>query len=107
MRTRLTSVRFRPLLAGLLLALSATAFVAAPQASAATGVSAVGEALKTGPVYVDPGARAQLSQDQADALAKKIRDAGKPLFVAVLPTSADVPQDKVLGAVRPETGVTG
>lgn len=107
MRTRLTSVRFRPLLAGLLLALSATAFAAAPQASAATGVSAVGEALKKGPVYVDPGARAQLSQDQADALAKKIRDTGKPLFVAVLPNSADFPQDKVLGAVRAETGVTG
>ncbi|MFE3763933.1 hypothetical protein ACFXPI_19515 [Streptomyces sp. NPDC059104] len=107
MRTRLISVRFRPLLAGLLLALSATAVAAAPQASAATGVSTVGEALKEGPVYVDPGARAQLSQSQADALAKKIKDAGKPVFVAVLPNTAEFPQDKVLGAVRAETGITG
>ncbi|MFE2249244.1 hypothetical protein ACFXC2_21120, partial [Streptomyces lavendulae] len=107
MRTRLISARFRPMLAGLLLALSATALVAAPQASAATGVSAVGEALKEGPVYVDPGARSQLSQSQADALAKKIKDAGKPVFVAVLPNTAEFPQDKVLGAVRAETGITG
>ncbi|MEU4354237.1 hypothetical protein [Streptomyces virginiae] len=107
MRTRLTSVRWGSLLSGLLLALSATALTAAPQAVAATGVAAVGEALKEGPVYVDPRAEAQLPKAEADALAKKIKDAGKPVFVAVLPATAEFPQDKVLAAVRAETGVTG
>ncbi|MET9568297.1 hypothetical protein ABZY34_04005 [Streptomyces virginiae] len=107
MRTRLTSVRWGSLLSGLLLALSATALTVAPQAVAATGVAAVGEALKEGPVYVDPRAEAQLPKAEADALAKKIKDAGKPVFVAVLPATAEFPQDKVLAAVRAETGVTG
>lgn len=101
------SIRVGSLLAGLLLALSATALVAAPQASADTGVAAVGEALKEGPVYVDPRAEAQLPKAEADALAKKIKDSGKPVFVAVLPATGEFPADKVLGAVRAETGITG
>lgn len=92
MKTRLMSVRFGSLLSGLLLGLSATALVAAPRASAADGVAAVGEALKQGPVYVAPGAEAQLSTAQADALTKKIKDAGKPVFVAVLPATAEFPR---------------
>ncbi|MEV7584991.1 hypothetical protein [Streptomyces erythrochromogenes] len=107
MRTRLISIRWGSLLSGLLLALGATALAAAPQASAATGVAAVAEALKEGPVYVDPRAQAQLPKAEADALAKKIKDAGKPVFVAVLPATAEFPQDKVLAAVRAETGITG
>ncbi|MFG2335995.1 hypothetical protein [Streptomyces yangpuensis] len=107
MRTRLISVRWGSLLSGLLLALGATALAAAPQASADTGVAAVAEALKEGPVYVDPRAAAQLPKAEADALAEKIKDAGKPVFVAVLPAAADFPQDKVLAAVRAETGITG
>ncbi|UQX03156.1 hypothetical protein [Streptomyces sp. RerS4] len=107
MRTRLVSARFRSLSAGLLLALSATVLAVAPQAAADTGVAAVGEALKKGPVYVDPGARDQLSADRADALADRIKDAGKPVFVAVLPATGEFPADKVLGAVRAETGITG
>ncbi|MER7467751.1 hypothetical protein [Streptomyces sp. NPDC097981] len=107
MRTRLISVRFGSLLSGLLLALSATALVAAPQASAATGPAAVAEALKEGPVYVDPRAEAQLPKAQADALAKKIKDAGKPVFVAVLPATPEFPADSVLRTVRAETGITG
>ncbi|MEU6315019.1 hypothetical protein [Streptomyces sp. NPDC047014] len=107
MRTRLISVRGGAFLSGLLLALSTTALVAAPQASAATGVAAVAEALKEGPVYVDPRAAAQLPQAEADALARKIKDADKPVFVAVLPATAEFPPDKVLRAVRAETGITG
>ncbi|MEU5149286.1 hypothetical protein NRK68_24300 [Streptomyces yangpuensis] len=107
MRTRLISIRWGSLLSGVLLALGATALAAAPQASADTGVAAVAEALKEGPVYVDPRAAAQLPQAEADALAEKIKDAGKPVFVAVLPATADFPQDKVLAAVRAETGITG
>lgn len=94
-------------MSGLLLALSVTALAVAPQASAATGVAAVAEALKEGPVYVDPRAEAQLPPAEAEALAQKIKDAGKPVFVAVLPATAEFPEDKVLGAVRTETGITG
>ncbi|MGG8409037.1 hypothetical protein ACM614_21810, partial [Streptomyces sp. 12297] len=102
MRTRLISV-----LSGLLLALSATAFVAAPQAQADTGPAAVAEALRQGPVYVDPRAAGQLSAAQADALAQKIKDAGKPVFVAVLPAGDEFPAASVLRTLRTETGITG
>ncbi|MEV7618446.1 hypothetical protein [Streptomyces sp. NPDC089799] len=94
-------------LSGLLLTLSATALAVAPQASAATGPAAVAAALKQSPVYVDPRAQAQLPKDQADALAKKIKDADKPLFVAVLPNSAEFPPASVFESVRAQTGVTG
>ncbi|MFK0257776.1 hypothetical protein [Streptomyces sp. NPDC090445] len=102
MRSRLISV-----LPGLLLALSAGVLATAPQASAATGPEAVAEALKQGPVHVDPRAAAQLPKDEADALAKKIKDADKPVFVAVLPNSAEFPADSVLRTIRTETGITG
>lgn len=95
------------LLAALLLALSATALLVAPQASAADGTTTVAQALKKGPVYVDPRAEAQLSPAQADALAQKIKDAGKPVFVAVLPATAEFPAASVLKTVRTETGITG
>lgn len=101
------SIRMGSLLAGLLLSLSATALLVAPQASAATGTTAVAEALKKGPVYVDPRAEAQLPPAQAEALAKKIKDAGKPVFVAVLPATAEFPAATVLKTVRTETGITG
>ncbi|MFD0268952.1 hypothetical protein ACFVGY_20630 [Streptomyces sp. NPDC127106] len=102
MRSRLISV-----LSGLLLALSAGVLATAPQASAATGPEVVAEALKQGPVYVDPRAAAQLPEDEAAALTKKIKDADKPVFVAVLPATPEFPADSVLRTVRTETGVTG
>ncbi len=95
------------MLACLLLALWPAALAAAPQASAATGIAAVGEALRKGPVYVDPGARAQLSEADAEALAQKIEDSGKPVFVAVLPATEQFPPEGLLAAVRAQTGVTG
>jgi hypothetical protein len=95
------------LLSGLLLAFLAAAFLVAPGAQAATGPETVAEALKKGPVHVDPGAADQLSASQADALAKKIKEADKPLFVAVLPQTSRFPADSVLRTVRTETGVTG
>nr|WSX49611.1 hypothetical protein OG409_12035 [Streptomyces sp. NBC_00974] len=107
MRTRRISVLSGRLLAGLLPALFAVALTVAPQASAATGTTTVAEALKKGPVYVDPRAEAQLPPAQADALAKKIKDAGKPVFVAVLPATAEFPAASVLKTVRTETGITG
>ncbi|PKV88086.1 hypothetical protein BX283_5692 [Streptomyces sp. TLI_146] len=87
-------------------ALTALATVA-PRATAASGVADVAAALKKAPVYVDPGAAAQLSAAQADALAKKIKDADKPLFVAVLPATAAFPKETLLRNLRTDTGVTG
>ncbi|MEV7419026.1 hypothetical protein [Streptomyces sp. NPDC089919] len=109
MRTRRS--RLIPALSGLLLAFSATALVAAPGALAApgadTGPAAVAEALRKGPVYVDPRAAGQLPEDKAQALAAKIKDAGKPVFVAVLPATPDYPAASVLRTVRTDTGISG
>ncbi|NUK64347.1 hypothetical protein HRW11_09540 [Streptomyces lunaelactis] len=102
MKTRLLTA-----LSGLLLAFSATALAAAPEAQAATGPEVAAEALKKSPVYVDPRASGQLSKADATALADKIKDADKPVFVAVLPTGAEFPADSVLRNLRTETGVTG
>ncbi|WP_326738946.1 hypothetical protein [Streptomyces sp. NBC_01022] len=97
-------------LAGLLLLLSAAALLLAPAAPAATGASTVDEvaqALRKSPVYVDPAAAGQLSRGQADALTKKIKDADKPVLVAVLPQSSAFPADSVLRTLRTDTGITG
>lgn len=76
-----------------------------PGAHAATDVSRVAEALRDDPVYVDPAASDQLSSADAEALADKIKDADKPIFIAVLP--ADQPTRNLLLNLRTETGVTG
>src|SRR5689334_20378295 len=77
----------------------------APAASAQTGISTIAEALRKGPVYVDPAASAQLPKADADALAKRIKDANKPLFIAVLP--ADYPTAGLFSRLRAATGITG
>lgn len=93
-------------LPGLLLALVlAVMTVLAPQATAATGVSTIAEALRKGPVYVDPAASAQLSAADSAALTKQIEQAGKPLFIAVLP--AGYPTRDLFTDLRTATGVTG
>ncbi|WP_374115575.1 hypothetical protein [Streptomyces sp. NK15101] len=92
-------------LGGLLLLLL---LVLAPTAGArATGVPDAAAALKQGPVYVDPGAAGQLSTADAKALAQKIKDADKPLFVAVLPANAQFPPEDLLRNLRTQTGITG
>ncbi|NBE55844.1 hypothetical protein [Streptomyces boluensis] len=88
----------------LLLALG-VALTAAPGAQAETPVSEVAQALRESPVYVDPAASDQLSDSQADALATKIEDADKPVFVAVLP--ADYPKTDLFAKLRAQTGITG
>ncbi|WP_405405584.1 hypothetical protein [Streptomyces sp. NBC_01104] len=94
-------------LAGLLLLLSAAALLVAPGATGAAGVDEVAQALRKNPVYVDPAASGQLSRAEADALAKKIKDADKPVFVAVLPRTSAFPADSVLRTLRTDTGITG
>ncbi|MEV6114256.1 hypothetical protein AB0L59_17515 [Streptomyces sp. NPDC052109] len=90
------------LLAVLALAV-ATTF--APRASADTSVSTIARALRSGPVYVDPAASAQLPRADADALAKRIKDADKPLFIAVLP--AGYRTANLFSDLRAATGITG
>ncbi|MBC9723507.1 hypothetical protein [Streptomyces sp. TRM68367] len=77
----------------------------APGAHAATDLSKVAGQLRESPVYVDPAASEQLSQADADALADKIKEADKPVFVAVLPS--DQPTQGLLKNLRTETGITG
>lgn len=99
-------LRTRSLPALLLAALAlVAATVFAPGASADTSISAVAQALRKSPVYVDPAASAQLPRADADALAKRIKDANKPLFIAVLP--AGYPTAHLFFDLRAATGITG
>ncbi|MEU2061488.1 hypothetical protein [Streptomyces sp. NPDC013455] len=90
------------LLAALALVLAA---LTAPGASADTGVSAIARSLRASPVYVDPAATDQLSAADAETLSERIKDAGKPLFIAVLP--AGYPTADLFRDLRAATGVTG
>ncbi|MGW2693905.1 hypothetical protein [Streptomyces sp. NPDC001296] len=92
-------------LVALLMAALTVLYAGAPRAQAATDVSAVAAALRKNPVYVDPAASGQLSAPDANALAKKIEDAGKPVFVAVLP--AGYPTQNLFSDLRTATGITG
>ncbi|MEU3249420.1 hypothetical protein [Streptomyces sp. NPDC006997] len=93
------------LLLSTLIAAVAILLAGASHAHAATDLSDVAKALRDGPVYVDPAASDQLSAADADALAAKIEDADKPVFVAVLPEG--YPTEDLFRNLRTETGVTG
>ncbi|MER5756699.1 hypothetical protein [Streptomyces sp. NPDC002088] len=93
------------LVLALVLAVLAGVWVGTAPASAATSVSAVAEALRKSPVYVDPAAASQLSDADANALTKQIKNADKPLFVAVLP--AGYPTQNLFTDLRTATGITG
>ncbi|MBL1086605.1 hypothetical protein JK359_32395 [Streptomyces actinomycinicus] len=97
--------RSLPPLLALLTLMLASVFALTPGARADTGVSTIAEALRKGPVYVDPAARDQLSAADADTLAERIKDAGKPLFITVLP--AGYPTTNLFANLRSATGVTG
>ncbi|MFG2287822.1 hypothetical protein ACGFOU_17395 [Streptomyces sp. NPDC048595] len=91
----------------LVAALVAVVALLAPGARAAGGLDEAAAALKKGPVYVDPRAADQLSAGQADALAKKIKDADKPIFVAVLPRAAEYQPGTLLADLRTKVGISG
>jgi hypothetical protein len=57
-------------------------------AMAGAYVDRAAAALKSDPVYVDPGARRTLSGASASALRDQIGQAGTPIYVAVLPAAA-------------------
>ncbi|MFE3015613.1 hypothetical protein ACFXGF_31055, partial [Streptomyces sp. NPDC059242] len=105
MRKRL----FPALLAGLLLIIAAAALALTSPASAAPAgtVQDAAQALRDDPVYVDPAARDQLSAADEKALEKKITDADRPVFVAVLPDTPAFPEDTLLRTLRNDTGITG
>ncbi|MFD4953371.1 hypothetical protein [Streptomyces sp. NPDC058451] len=88
-----------------LVGLAPPAFAAPSAADAGTG--AVADAFKKGPVYVDPRAAGELPKSAADKLAAKIEAADKPVFVAVLPRSADYPQASLMPDLRSLTGISG
>ena len=69
---------------GAVVAALALAVVTAGPASAATA-SEVAAKLKQSPVYVDPAAEADISKDR---VLDHVREAGTPIYIAVLPTAA-------------------
>ncbi|AUG79847.1 hypothetical protein CFP65_5136 [Kitasatospora sp. MMS16-BH015] len=93
--------------AALLAALLGLLLLLASPASAAGGVDEASKALKKSQVYVDPAMTSRFSQAQADALAKRIEDADKPVFIAVLPSGPQYPPKTVAADLRAKTGITG
>lgn len=105
MRKRL----FPALLAGLLLIITAVALALTSPASAAPAatITDAAQALREDPVYVDPGARDQLSVADEKALEATIQNADKPVFIAVLPATEAFPEEGLLQTLRNDTGITG
>ncbi|MFE9921788.1 hypothetical protein ACFYQA_09460 [Streptomyces sp. NPDC005774] len=104
MKDALTRTLVRLLIVPVAAAL-AVLMAGAPGARADTDLSTVAQALRESPVYVDPEATGVLSESDAKALADKIEDADKPVFVAVLP--AGYPTEGLFRNLRTETGITG
>ncbi|NJQ03536.1 hypothetical protein [Streptomyces zingiberis] len=104
------STSHRPVL-GLIPALLAVLLIAAgmlaPGARAADGLGTVAESLREGPVHVDPRAAGRLSEADAKALTDTIEEAGKPVFVAVLPEDPAFDPGTLLQDLRTRTGVAG
>ncbi|MFF1406628.1 hypothetical protein [Streptomyces sp. NPDC058294] len=103
MKAVLRTRSFPALLLAVLALMAATTF--APGARADTDISTIARSLRESPVYVDPAARDQLSAADADTLARRIKDADKPLFVTVLP--AGYRTAKLFHDLRAATGITG
>ncbi|MFD8597786.1 hypothetical protein ACFV1L_22550 [Kitasatospora sp. NPDC059646] len=73
----------------------------------AAGLNDAADSLKKTQVYVDPAMTGRFSEDQADALAKKLKKADKPVFVAVLPDSEAYAPKTVLKDLRTKVGIVG
>ena len=59
-----------------------------PSGSGTVDLDDVVEALQANPVYVDAQAERALTDDEIADLRAAIRDAGTPIYIAVLPASA-------------------
>jgi hypothetical protein len=95
-----------PVLA-VLAALMTLVAVTSTGAAAASGVDRAANALQHGPVYVDPRASDPLSHSQAEHLTGTIKNADKPVFVAVLPNSSDFHPNTLFQDLRTEVGISG
>ncbi|MEE4594319.1 hypothetical protein V2J94_20920 [Streptomyces sp. DSM 41524] len=91
--------RWGTLLLAVLVALTAV-LLTAGGAHAETDVNKIGKALRSSPVYVDPGASDALSAGQARALVAHIRTADVPVYVAVLPDNPAYGGERVFGRLR-------
>lgn len=94
-------------LAPLLALLAALLTATAPPAHAQDPVGDAAEALRERPVYVHPDVRGQMSVSRANALAARIKDEGRPVFVAVLPSGPGTAARDVLPNLRSRTGIAG
>jgi len=106
------TTRLAPTIVGLVsaLALSVTAVLAAPAASAAPDVADAAAALRGGEtVYVDAGAENAISPGEASTLAAQADATGIPMFIAVLPGSAagGGTAEETLQALNAEVGLAG
>ncbi|HET6634556.1 MAG TPA: hypothetical protein VFH77_05960, partial [Streptomyces sp.] len=95
-----------PVLA-VLAALLALVAVTSTGAQAANGIDRAANALQHGPVYVDPRASDHLSSGQAHDLSTTIKDADKPVFVAVLPNASEFHPKTLFQDLRTEVGISG
>jgi hypothetical protein len=90
---------------------SAAIVVGQSVAAASVDLEEVAAALRSNPVYVDPDAERELSEDEVSGLRSAIRDAGTPIYVAVLPDAAtDLAggdPDELLTMVRDTVGRSG
>ena len=66
----------------------AAAFTVAPGGALAAPIDEVADSLRSDPVYVDPNTERSLSESEAAEVREAIRDAGTPVYVAVLPAAA-------------------
>ncbi|WP_354642463.1 hypothetical protein [Kitasatospora camelliae] len=76
-------------------------------AAAAGGITEASAALKSTQVYVDPSMTGRFSESQAADLAGKLKDADKPIFVAVVPATDAYPAQTLARDLRTETGIVG
>lgn len=72
-----------------------------------TSPEEVGASLRNDPVYVDPGADRSITAAEADQLRAAIRDAGTPVFVAILPESAAPSPEAALEGLLEATQLAG
>jgi hypothetical protein len=86
------------------------ALVLVPAAAHATTIGDVASALRQDPVYNEAGASRALSADDVAELRQRIRDAGTPIFVAILPETAAEHNggvDNLLHTIAEQTGLSG
>ena len=91
----------------LVAALLAVVAAMAPGAHAAGGLDEAAARPEEGPGLCRSARLRPALLRQADALAKKIKDADKPIFVAVLPRAAEYQPGTLLADLRTKVGISG